>query len=105
MFAQYTLRPDTTQALRVTADNYQAVADWLAANVADDRGVTVVPPGTKGQGRARITFHARNAVQHSTYVGLPIPGVLSVTHSPDGATYTSHAPDWFDVVWQPADNA
>ncbi|MFE3461344.1 hypothetical protein ACFXKD_27685 [Nocardiopsis aegyptia] len=105
MFHTYNLRPDTTQALRVTADDYQQVADWIADNIADDRGVAIVPPGTKGPGRPRITFHARNAPKYSSRTSLPIPGVLSVHSNPDGDIYTAHAPDWFDDVWQPADDA
>lgn len=104
MFHTYNLRPDTTRALRVTDDDYQQVADWIAANVADDRGVAVVAPGAKGQGRPRITFHARNAPKYSSHKILAIPGVLTVTTTPDGDLYTSHDPVAFDLNWAPADD-
>lgn len=106
MFADYTLRPDTTQALKITADNYTQVSDWLADNLATDRGVDIVDPSTIGQGQPRLIFKAKDAARHTGRVSVPIPGYL-IRHAWDDGTvtYTGQAADMFDDMWQPADPA
>lgn len=104
MFDTYQIRPTTTRAIRITADNYEQVADWITDNIADAQGAHLVAPGTQGQGRPRITFTARHAAPHTGYRGVPIPGVLTVTDTPDGPVYAGHEIDDFDVVWELADS-
>lgn len=101
MFATYKLRPDTIRAIHVTPDNYRDVADWIAANLADDRGVDTVHPGTKGQGVPRLTFNPATG----GHVGVTIPGYLVAVTWPDGrVSYQGDAADTFDAQWQPADD-
>lgn len=106
MFADYTLRPDTTQAIKVTTDNYLQVADWITGNLATDRGTTVIDPGTTGMGRPRISFTAKDAPKHTGHTIVPIPGYLTRTPWGDGtASYTGHSGDLFDDMWQRIDPA
>ncbi|WP_435113854.1 hypothetical protein [Nocardiopsis synnemataformans] len=109
MFQPYQLRPDTTQAIHVTRDNHQEVADWIAANIADDEGVRVIAPAPEGEARprdgkgyARITFTAARATKWTNRVTVPIPGVLAARRTPDGPIYTGHHTDMFDAQWEPA---
>ena len=106
MFADYTLRPATTQAIKVTADNYLQVADWVTDHLATDRGADIVDPGTIGQGQPRIAFTAKDAAQYCGRVSVPIPGYLIRDTWDDGtASYTGQPAGWFDDMWQPADPA
>jgi len=105
MFADYTLRPATTQAIKVTRDNYIKVADWITDHLATNRGVDIVDPGTIGQGRPRLTFMAKDSARHAGRVSVPIPGYLiRDTWDDDTASYTGQSRDWFDDMWQPVDN-
>lgn len=106
MFADYTLRPATTQAIKITNDDYLQVADWITDHLATDQGVNIVDPGTTGKGRPRIAFTAKDAARHTGRVSVPIPGYLIRDTWDDGtATYTGQSDDWFDDMWQPADPA
>lgn len=97
MFADYTLRPATTQAIKV--------AGWINDHLATDRGVGIVDPGKIGQGRPRLTFMAKDSARHTGRVSVPSPGYrIRDTWDDDTASYTGQSRDWFDDMWQPVDN-
>lgn len=100
MFTRYTLRPQTTDAIHVTPENYRRVAEWISATLATRQGVDIVHPGTQGQGVPRLKFIPRDNARRS--VGVPIPGYLVRDTTDDGDTeYRGESADMFDAAWKP----
>ncbi|MFE9642380.1 hypothetical protein ACFYOC_25490 [Nocardiopsis alba] len=96
MFASYTSRPDTTQAIRLTARNYRDVADYIRDHIADGRGVDVTAPTY----RATLAFHPRNTTSHAR-VYVPIPGFLTVDDHNGTPYYRGHSADMFTAQYAP----
>lgn len=105
MFRTYTPRPDSTQAIRVTRDNYSQVAAWLATNIAADQVVDIIAPDTQGLGRPRLAFTASAPLPYiRPRTVVPIPGVLTADRYEDGVMYQGHSVDEFDAQWVPAND-
>lgn len=101
MFATFNQRPHTTRAIRVTTRNYQQVADYIRATIADTRGVDVTPPSARVGHRAYLKFTARTAAPYSARVTVPIPGYLTINGPDSAPRYQGHAPDMFTAQYAP----